>query len=130
MRQPLQIAFRNIDPSPALDHLIREHADKLDRFFGRIMAKRVVFEVPHRHQHQGKQFTVQVSLTVPGDELVVHSGKAGGHGHESADAAIRDAFDAARRALERFAERHRHEVKEHGPVPDAAPDAAPDTAMP
>lgn len=113
MRQPLQIAFRNIDPSPALEHLIREHADKLDRFFGRIIAKRVVFEVPHRHQHQGKHYTVQVVLTVPGDELVVHSDKPGSHGHESADAAIRDAFDAARRPLERFAERHRHEVKSH-----------------
>lgn len=120
MRQPLQIAFRNIDPSPALEHLIREHAEKLDRFFGRILSKRVVFEVPHRHQHQGKQFTVQVALTVPGEELVVHSDKSGGHGHETADAAIRDAFDAARRVLERFAERHRNEVKSHAPAPDAA----------
>ncbi|WP_049975925.1 HPF/RaiA family ribosome-associated protein [Azospirillum sp. B506] len=109
MRQPVQIAFRNIEPSPALEHLIREHADKLDRFFGTIMAKRVVFEVPHRHQHQGKQFSVQVALSVPGDELVVHSDKPGSHGHESADAAIRDAFDAARRALERFAGKQRHE---------------------
>ncbi|CAO3426795.1 HPF/RaiA family ribosome-associated protein [Azospirillum endophyticum] len=113
MRQPLQIAFRNIDPSPALDHLIREHAGKLDRFFGRIMAKRVVFEVPHRHRHQGKPYAVQVALTVPGDELIVHSDKPGRHGHGSADAAIRDAFDAARRVLERFAERHRHEMKAH-----------------
>ncbi|PWC57049.1 hypothetical protein TSH7_27195 [Azospirillum sp. TSH7] len=109
MRQPLQIAFRNIDPSPALEHLIREHADKLDRFFGGIMAKRVVFEVPHRHQHQGKHYTVQVALIVPGDELVVHSDKSGNHAHESADAAIRDAFDAARRSLERFAEKQRGE---------------------
>jgi len=113
MRQPLQIAFRNIDPSPVLEHSIREHADKLDRFFGNILSKRVVFEVPHRHQHHGKHYAVQVALTVPGEELVVRSDKSGGHGNESADAAIRDAFDAARRTLERFAERHRHEVKVH-----------------
>ncbi len=116
MRQELQIAFRNIDPSPALEHLIGEHADKLDRFFTRILATRVVFEVPHRHRHQGKHYTVQIALTLPGGELVVHSDKPGGHGHETAEAAIRAAFDAARHALESYAERQRHEVKTHAPA--------------
>ena len=37
MQVPLQISFRNMDPSPAVEAVIREKAEKLDRYFDRIV---------------------------------------------------------------------------------------------
>jgi hypothetical protein len=37
MQIPLQISFRNMDPSPAIEARIREKAAKLERFHDRII---------------------------------------------------------------------------------------------
>ena len=51
---PLQISFRNMDPSPAVEARIRKKAEKLERFHDRIIGCTVVVEAPHRHHHKGK----------------------------------------------------------------------------
>ena len=38
MQIPLQISFRNMDPSPAVEATVREKAAKLDRYFERIVS--------------------------------------------------------------------------------------------
>ena len=96
----LQITFRHMDPSPALEARIRGRAEELDQFFDRITSCRVVVECRHRHQHQGKLFTVSVDLTMPGHEIVVGRDPGANHAHEDAHVAVRDAFDALRRRLE------------------------------
>jgi len=100
MELPLQINFRNMDPSEAVEANVREKAMKLERFFDRITSCRVVIEAPHRHHHKGKLYSVRIDLAVPGKELVVtHSGPKN-HAHEDVYVAIRDAFGAAVRQLE------------------------------
>jgi ribosome-associated translation inhibitor RaiA len=49
MKQPLQITFRDIPRSDALETHIREKADKLDEFYEHIMGCHVVLEQPHGH---------------------------------------------------------------------------------
>lgn len=66
MQFPVQITFDNLEPSPALETVVREHAAKLERFFDHIMACHVTIDAPHRHQHQGKLYAVRIDLTVPG----------------------------------------------------------------
>lgn len=44
MQIPLQITFRNMDPSPAMEAIVREKAAKLDRFFERIVSCDVTIE--------------------------------------------------------------------------------------
>ena len=46
MKQPLQITFRDIPHSDALEAEIRDKAGKLDQFYDRIMACRVIVESP------------------------------------------------------------------------------------
>ncbi len=46
MEQPLQITFRDIPPSEALEADIREKATKLDQFYEKIMTCRVMVEAP------------------------------------------------------------------------------------
>jgi ribosome-associated translation inhibitor RaiA len=107
MKLPLQIAFRNLSHSEAVEEAVREKAEKLDEFCDRIMRCRVVIEVPHRHHEHGNVYQVRIDLTVPGEEIVV-SREAPKHvPDKDVHVAIRDAFDAARRQLEDYV-RRRH----------------------
>ena len=112
---PLQITFRHMDPSPAVEASIREHAARLDRFADRIMACRVVVEAPHKHRWKGRLYDIRVDLTLPGEEIPVTRTGPQDHAHEDIYVAIRDAFDAAARLLEDHARRFRGDVKTHEP---------------
>jgi ribosome-associated translation inhibitor RaiA len=71
MKLPLQITFRTMPGSPAIERNVREKARRLDRFSDHVMGCRVIVEAPHRRHHQGKLYHVRIDLTVPGGELVV-----------------------------------------------------------
>jgi ribosomal subunit interface protein len=112
MKIPLQITIRDIEHSESLETHIRDKAKKLDEFFDHIMSCRVVVEVPHKHQHQGKQFNVRIDIGVPGGEIVVNRDHA-----EDVYVALRDAFDAAKRKIEDHARKIRGDIKTHQPKP-------------
>ncbi|MDE2230271.1 MAG: HPF/RaiA family ribosome-associated protein [Alphaproteobacteria bacterium] len=113
MQLPIQITFRKMAPSPAVEAHIRERAADLERFFGRIMACRVVVEASTRRQRQGNIYHLRIDLTVPGREIVVRRDPPEHHAHEDILVAVRDAFDAARRQLEDHARAVRGDVKSH-----------------
>lgn len=117
MRLPLQITYRNVPPSEAVERCIRERAERLDQFCDRIMGCRVVVEARHRRQHQGHLYHLRIDITAPGDEIIVSREPALHRTHEDVYVAIRDAFDAARRRLEDYARRHRRQLKVHEPAP-------------
>ena len=96
----LQITFRHMDPSPAIEARIRGRAEELVQFYDRITSCRVVVECRHRRHQQGKLFSVSIDLTIPGREIVVGRDPGANHAHEDAHVAVRDAFDALRRRLE------------------------------
>ena len=116
---PLQISFRNMDPSPAVEERIRKKAEKLERFHDRIIGCTVVVEAPHRHHHKGKLYSVRVDISVPGKDVVVDRAKPTDHAHEDVYVAIRDAFDAAVRRLEDQSRKMRGSVKTHAGRPPA-----------
>jgi ribosomal subunit interface protein len=98
MQIPLQIAARNVDLSPAHTALIRRRAGKLESFYDRITACRVLVDAPQRRE--GRDFVVHVDLTFPGGELVVKH-----RPERELTAAIHQAFQAAERRLENYKER-------------------------
>jgi cold shock CspA family protein/ribosome-associated translation inhibitor RaiA len=140
MEIPLQITFRNMPPSEAIENNVREKAAKLSSFHHRIMNCRVVVEAPHRHHRKGKAYQVLIDLTVPGAELIINRtpprlsvAKSNGSvpsenalaeshepskhaAHEDIYVAIRDAFNAATRQLQDYARRQSGAVKVHEPV--------------
>ena len=117
MQIPLQITYRDMPPSEAVDANIRERVQKLEHFADNITSCRVVIEAPHKHKHQGQLFSIHVDITLPGQEIVVSRQPDNHHAHEDIYVAIRDAFDAARRQLEDHSRRHRGKVKFHEPEP-------------
>jgi len=132
---PLQISFRNMKPSEAVEARVREEVAKLETFYKGIMHCRVVVELPHRHQKSGELYHVRIDMTVPGAELVVkrepslhaslrqvdtekQSKSYEAHAaHKDVFVVIRDAFKEARRQLQDYARRVRGQTKAHVPQP-------------
>ncbi len=114
---PLQVSFRNMDPSPAVEARVREKAQKLARFSGRIIGCRVTIEAPHRRHHKGRLYTLRIDISVPGRDITIRRAGPRDHAHEDVYVAIRDAFDAAVRRLEDHVRELRGEVKTHEPPP-------------
>ena len=143
MKTPLQVKFRNMPRSQAIEDNIREKASKLESFYDRIMSCQVIVGAPHRHHRKGKAYEVRIDLAVPGGELVINrwpkrlkaaksslierpetelieSHERSKHGsHADVYVAIRDAFNAAGRKLQDYARRQRGSVKLHKIPPRA-----------
>lgn len=109
-----QIVFEGMDPSDAVRARVEDEINKLERYFNRITACRVVVSKPqHRHQ-QGDLYAVAVHLTLPaGRDVHADRNPPYNHAHEDVYVAIRDAFRAARRMLQDEARKMRGETKEH-----------------
>lgn len=101
MQLPLQVTFRQMDASPALERRVRELAMRLEKFSEQIMRCHVIVEAPH-HQQQGGLFQVRMDITVPDSEIAVGRSHSLHHSHEDVYVALRDVFRAARRKLENY----------------------------
>ena len=113
MQQELRIAFRNMDVSEALDRRIRARVAELEQLCDRITACDVVVEAHHRNPQQAKLFHVRIDLALPGHMIVVKRDPPDHHAHEDAHAAVRAAFDVARRQLDDHLHVIRGDVKAH-----------------
>lgn len=107
MTAKLQITFRSMDPSPALEDVIREATGKLEVLEPRLTHCHVTVETRHRRHQKGILFHVGIDLAVPGAEIAVSRDPEMDHGHENAGVAVRDAFDAARRRIKALPRRRR-----------------------
>lgn len=106
---PLEIVFRSMDPSLAVENCIHDWLERLERRFGAVDRCTVVIDQPHKHHRQGRLFEVHVHLAAAGQSFAVTNG----HGHEDAYVAIADAFRLARRALEERVDIRRGDIKAH-----------------
>jgi len=109
MQTPLQVTFRNMSPSDAVESAIREKAGRLEKFFDGITGLKVVVDAPHQRRRKGKLYHVRVDLIVPGEQIVVSRDPGEHHEYEDVYVAIRDAFDEARRQLEDYVRRRYRE---------------------
>lgn len=118
MQVPLQITFEHLDHSDALEAAVRQEAQRLERFFGRITSVRVVIARPQRRRHKGDTYCVRIHIALPGGRHVDVSRDPAATGrHEDAHVTIRDAFDAAGRQLQDEARKMDGEVKSHAVPP-------------
>jgi hypothetical protein len=97
---PVNITFRHVDPSAAVEARAAELAQHLGQFSDRIQSCRVVIDAPHRHQHQGIVYKVMLQVEIPGEDVVVDMSRPQRDGHEDVYVVLRDAFEAARKQLQ------------------------------
>ncbi|MBI4957274.1 MAG: HPF/RaiA family ribosome-associated protein [Myxococcales bacterium] len=113
MQVPLQIRFRHVERSEALENYVRAHAEKLETFSDSIVRCSVALEAPHLHARSGSHYRVRIDTTVPGGEVVVSHVPGDEPGNEDLYAAIDQAFDRMGRRLEDAVRRQRGDVKPH-----------------
>lgn len=120
MQIPMEIRYRDMSPSEALNDEIHEEAAKLEKLCERITSCKVTIEQPHRHHAQGRHFHVQIDLRIPGDELVVGRDPEKNDAFENAHVAVAAQFEALRRMLQKRLERRReHAAKTTREAPPA-----------
>lgn len=113
----LQITFRGVDHSDAIENRIREKAAALERFAQNVTSLRVTIDAPHQQHNKGNMYSVRIDLRMPNHELAVSRAHRHDHSHEDVYTAIRDAFNAVTRQLEDHLRRQRGSVKHHT-IPD------------
>lgn len=127
LKSPVQITFRNLGRSEAIEAKIRERVEKLGSFYSPIMSCCVAVEALHRHHRQGNHYHIRIDVRVPDRELVADREPDERHAYTDVYVAIRDAFDAMRRQLEEYA-RHQqgkvkwHEAPAHGRIAELYPE--------
>lgn len=114
MQVPLQVVFEHVAHSDAIEAAVRKEAQKLERFFDRIISARVVVDRPqHRHQ-KGDTYNIRIHIALPAGKHIDVTREPSADGrHEDAYVTIRDAFDAAARQLQDQARILNGAVKAH-----------------
>lgn len=114
MQVPLEVSFRDVERTPAIDELITDQVDKLERVCNYLTSCRIVIEKPQKYMQSGSRFRVRIDLTLPpGHEIVAKRNAGEGDIHDDLSFVIRDVFDAARRQLQTLMEKQRRDVKNH-----------------
>jgi cold shock CspA family protein/ribosome-associated translation inhibitor RaiA len=119
MELPLQITFHHMKGSPEIEAIVREKAEKLDKYADHIMSCRVVIDTPHLHHKKGNQYQVRIDLKLAGNEIAINREPPDHAKDEDIRVALRDAFDSARRQLEDVVRNQRGFIKSHEAPPHA-----------
>ncbi|OKH88850.1 HPF/RaiA family ribosome-associated protein [Thalassospira sp. TSL5-1] len=106
MKVPVQITYRDVDQSDALDERIRFKVEKLEETFDRMTSCHVVIEKPHSSRAR-PLYSVHFGINVPGKEIMVKRDSAD-HAHEDVYIALKNSYQAARRQLKDYAEKMRN----------------------
>lgn len=117
MERPLNITFRNMDTSLAIESHIRERASELEKYHSRIVGCDVVIKAEKKKKVSGRNFEVQLTVRVPGPDIYVAREIGQGNASDDVNLAIHEAFDAARCLLkEQVRKMSGHDEKLHPPI--------------
>jgi ribosomal subunit interface protein len=108
MHVPLEITFRGMSPSPAVESAVATWMERLRHVYDRIQNCHVWIDLPHRHRRRGSRFHVTISLALPDAASVVSQDE-----HSDVYLALAHAFVAARRQLQDHARIRRGDIKHH-----------------
>ena len=108
MKLPLDLRFIGLEPSEAVESAVHAGIDHLERLCPDGTAWRVTVQQEYDYRAQGRPFAVHVEVTMTRRDVAftrVHD--------EDVHAALRDAFDAARRKIEDLVRIRHGDVEPH-----------------
>lgn len=91
----VQITFRSVSYSSAIECLIDKHYNKLKKMYKKINHCRVVIDREQNNQLKGIMFRVNINLTVLGKEIISRKQ------NQNLYVALRDGFGAIEKLLEK-----------------------------
>lgn len=114
MQIPLEMTFRDVRKTEAVEKLIEEKVAKLEKICDYMVSCRLAIDMPQRHQQRGNSFRVRIDIRVPhGHELVIKRESGQGKINGTLPQTLREAFSAAARQLKELVKKQRDEVKTH-----------------
>lgn len=113
MKVPLEITYRGVEKTDAVEALIHEKVAKLEQVCDHISSCHIAIEKIHDRPSAGSPYRVRLDITVPPGHELVSENNSEGNQYDSLDVVIRDAFKAARRQLKKLNERQHDKVKTH-----------------
>ncbi len=114
MKVPVEITYRNIEKTQAIDNLVREKIAKLEQFCNHITSCRVAVEKINDRPSSGSPYRVRFDITVPpSHEIAAVRNPGEGDQYDELGTVIRSAYEAARRQVVELTERQNKKVKHH-----------------
>lgn len=112
MKVPLEVTYRDVDKTVALETLVNEKMAKLERLCDYIGSCQIAIEKINDRPKAGSPYRVRIDITVPpGHEIVADSHPNEGNQYVEVDTVIRDAFSMAERQLKELTRRQRENDK-------------------
>ena len=99
MAIPVQITFRDVAHSDAVEARIDTRVKRLEKFAKRATGLHVTVAAPHHSGQKGKLYQFTLELLMPGSDIVVKQGDTPNHAHEDIYVAMRDAFATLERRV-------------------------------
>jgi len=114
MQLPINITYRGVEKSEAIENFVLEKAARLEKFCDHINRCDVAIEQPNHAHQKGNPFRVRIDVTVPpGHELIADEKQMDNGAHQPLTKVIHDAFKTMERQLRHLVEKQHHEVKTH-----------------
>lgn len=113
MELPLQITWRDVDSSEALEATIRRHAEKLREFATGITKCHVVVGKSQGRHRQGNLYSIHLEIHVPGQPISITRDPGDEAEHEDMYVVVRDTFQAAYKRLKQYSDKRQQQVKHH-----------------
>lgn len=115
MQVALEITYRDVEKTAAIEALIHEKVARLERLCDYINNCQIALEKIHDRPKQGSPFRVRIDLTVPPNhELVADSHPVDRNQYPDIDTVIRDAFSKIERQLKELVRQQRESEKSKG----------------
>lgn len=104
-----RIAVRNVELPAEAEADLRERITGLSRYYDRITSCVVTIDVPQRRRKiDALKYRVRLEIVLPGGEIVINRQPC-----DELRTAVQDAFSAARRRLQTYAQRQSGLTKVH-----------------
>ncbi len=101
-----EFATRGVKLTDLQEAAVRKLVRRLEATYPRMIACRMMIDVPHRRSRSGKHCKVRIAVTVPGDEFVIARDR-----RTEVLSVVQEAFDAARRQLQERSRDQRPRVR-------------------
>lgn len=108
MQTPTTLTFRHIERTAALESRAYELSGRLQRFNERIMWCHITIEGRPNAQAHDALYSVKIHLSVPGAQIHADSVQGGGAEPRDVHAALRDAYENAKRQLDKLQQDSAH----------------------
>ena len=96
MQVPIEITFKNSEPSKAIQSEIERQSARLDRFNNRITSCHVTVTTPATRHRHGDLFSINIRIAMPQHKDILVTKTHGDEPeHEHVIVAIKDAFAVA-----------------------------------